>query len=453
MAGLFKRLLVANRGEIAVRIIRAARELGLETVAVHSEADRDSLAVRMADVAVAIGPPPAAKSYLNVDALIRAALESGAQAVHPGYGFLAENAKFAEEVERAGLVFVGPTPETIRIMGNKSLARETAAKAGVSTVPGSDGVVGTIDDAVAAAVKIGYPIMIKASAGGGGRGIRVAQDAEELRKQMSLAQTEAQSAFGDKSVYIERFIRRARHVEVQVLGDGRDVVHCFERECSLQRRRQKILEEGPSPALSQATRERLCESAVRLAQSVSYRGAGTLEYLYDDDSDEFFFIEMNTRIQVEHPVTEMITGIDLVREMIRVAQGYGLRLTQDEIAVRGVAIECRINAEDPDKNFMPSPGRVSESVLPGGPGVRMDTMLYPGCTVPPYYDSLLGKLIVHAEDRPAAIARMRRALNELHLEGVKTTRALHLELMDEPWFSAAQFDTSSLEGWLAARPS
>ena len=453
MAGLFKRLLVANRGEIAVRIIRAARELGLETVAVHSEADRDSLAVRMADVAVAIGPPPAAKSYLNIDALIRAALDSGAQAVHPGYGFLSENAKFAEAVERAGLIFVGPTPETIRIMGNKSLARETAAKAGVSTVPGSDGVVGTIDDAVAAAVKIGYPVMIKASAGGGGRGIRVAQDAEELRKQMSLAQTEAQSAFGDKSVYLERFIRRARHVEIQVLGDGQDVVHCFERECSLQRRRQKILEEGPSPALSQTTRERLCESAMRLARSVGYRGAGTLEYLYDDDSDEFFFIEMNTRIQVEHPVTEMITGIDLVREMIRVAQGYGLRLKQDEIAIRGVAIECRINAEDPGKNFMPSPGRVSEIVLPGGPGVRMDTMLYPGCTVPPYYDSLLGKLIVHAEDRPAAIARMRRALNELHLEGVKTTRPLHLELMDEPWFSAAQFDTGSLEGWLAARPS
>jgi len=453
MAGLFKRLLVANRGEIAVRIIRAARELGLETVAVHSEADRDSLAVRMADVAVAIGPPPAAKSYLNVDALIRAALDSGAQAVHPGYGFLSENAKFAEAVERAGLVFVGPTPETIRIMGNKSLARETAAKAGVSTVPGSDGVVETINEAVAAGAKIGYPVMIKASAGGGGRGIRVAQDAEELRKQMSLAQTEAQSAFGDKSVYLERFIRRARHVEIQVLGDGRDVVHCFERECSLQRRRQKILEEGPSPALSQTTRERLCESAMRLARSVGYRGAGTLEYLYDDDSDEFFFIEMNTRIQVEHPVTEMITGIDLVREMIRVAQGYGLRLKQDEIAIRGVAIECRINAEDPGKNFMPSPGRVSEIVLPGGPGVRMDTMLYPGCTVPPYYDSLLGKLIVHAEDRPAAIARMRRALKELHVEGIKTTRALHLELMDEPWFSAAQFDTSSLEGWLAVRPS
>jgi acetyl-CoA carboxylase biotin carboxylase subunit len=282
----------------------------------------------------------------------------------------------------------------------------------------------------------------------------VASDTEELRKQMNVAQTEAQSAFGDKSVYLERFIRRARHIEVQVLGDGRDVVHCFERECSLQRRRQKILEEAPSPTLSSATRERLCDSAVRLAKSVGYRGAGTLEYLYDDDSGEFFFIEMNTRIQVEHPITEMITGIDLVREMIHVAQGLPLRLEQGKIAIRGAAIECRINAEDPDKNFLPSPGRVSEIVLPGGPGVRMDTMLYPGCTIPPYYDSLLGKLIVHAEDRPAAIARMRRALSELHVEGVKTTRSLHLALMDEPRFQTAQFDTNFLEGWLAAaRPS
>jgi acetyl-CoA carboxylase biotin carboxylase subunit len=444
-----KRLLVANRGEIAVRIIRAAHELGLEAVAVHSEADRDSLAVRMADVVVPIGPPPAAKSYLNIDALIKAALDSGAEAVHPGYGFLSENASFAQAVERAGLIFVGPTPEMIRIMGNKSLARETAAKAGVPTVPGSVGVVETLDDAVASAAKIRYPVMIKASAGGGGRGIRVANDPEELRKQMSVAQAEAQSAFGDKSVYLERFIRRARHVEVQVLGDGRDVVHCYERECSLQRRRQKILEEAPSPALSQATRERLCGSAVRLAKSVGYRGAGTLEYLYDDESDEFFFIEMNTRIQVEHPVTEMITGIDLVREMIRVAQGYPLRFKQSDIEIRGVAIECRINAEDPDRNFMPSPGRVSEIMLPGGPGVRIDTMLYSGYTVPPYYDSLLGKLIVHAEDRPAAIARMRRALNELRVEGVHTTRALHLRLMDEPRFELAQFDTNFLEGWLA----
>jgi len=444
-----KRLLVANRGEIAVRIIRAAHELGLEAVAVHSDADCDSLAVRMADVVVPIGPPPAAKSYLNIDALIKAAVESGAEAVHPGYGFLSENAGFAQAVEGAGLIFVGPTPETIRIMGNKSLARETAAQAGVPTVPGSDGVVETLDDAAASAAKIGYPVMIKASAGGGGRGIRVAGDPEALRTQMSVAQTEAQSAFGDRSVYLERFIRRARHVEVQVLGDGRDVVHCFERECSLQRRRQKILEEAPSPALSQATRERLCESAVRLAKSVGYRGAGTLEYLYDDESGEFFFIEMNTRIQVEHPVTEMVTGIDLVREMIRVAQGYPLRLKQSDIEIRGVAIECRINAEDPDRNFMPSPGRVSDVMLPGGPGVRMDTMLYSGYTVPPYYDSLLGKLIVHAEDRPSAIARMRRALKELRVEGVHTTRALHLRLLDEPRFEMAQFDTNFLEGWLA----
>jgi len=446
-----KRLLVANRGEIAVRIIRAARELGLETVAVHSEADRDSLPVRMADVVVPIGPAPAAKSYLNIDAIVRAAQDSGADAVHPGYGFLSENAKFADAVEHAGLIFVGPTAEVIRLMGNKSVARDTAAKAGVPTVPGSDGVIDTVDGALTTAARIGYPVMIKASAGGGGRGIRVASDGDELRKQMSVAQTEAQSAFGDKSIYLERFIRRARHVEVQVLGDGSDVIHCFERECSLQRRRQKILEEAPSPALSPTTRERLCESAVRLAKSVSYRGAGTLEYLYDDDSTEFFFIEMNTRIQVEHPITEMITGIDLVREMIRVAQGERLRYQQSEIAMRGVAIECRINAEDPAKNFMPSPGRVSEIDLPGGPGVRVDTMLYPGYTVPPYYDSLLGKLIVHAEDRPAAIGRMRRALQELRVAGVSTTRSLHLELMDEPRFHTAQFDTNFLEGWLATR--
>ena len=450
---MFKRLLIANRGEIAIRVIRAARELGLETVAVHSEADRDSLHVRMADVVVPIGPPPAAKSYLNQAAIIQAAIDSGAHAVHPGYGFLSENATFAQAVEQAGLVFVGPTPESIRIMGDKALARETAAKAGVPTVPGSDGVVGSIDEAVTIAAKIGFPVLIKASAGGGGRGIRVAGDADELRKQMSVAQAEAQSAFGDKSVYLERFIRSARHVEVQVLGDGRDVVHCYERECSLQRRRQKILEEAPSPALSAATRE----APVRIRRAPGavggYRGAGTLEYLYDSESGEFFFIEMNTRIQVEHPITEMITGIDLVREMIRIAQGQPLRLKQSDIATRGVAIECRINAEDPDKNFMPSPGRVSEIIFPGGPGVRVDTMLYPGCAVPPYYDSLLAKLVVHAEDRTAAIARMRRALEELHVEGVKTTRALHLMLMDDPRFGAAQFDTNSLEGWLAARPA
>jgi len=446
-----RRLLIANRGEIAVRIIRAARELGIQSVAVHSDADRESLAVRMADIVVPIGLAPAAKSYLNADALMKAALDSGADAVHPGYGFLSENAAFAERVEGAGLTFVGPTPEAIRTMGNKSLARETAAKAGVPCVPGSDGLVESIDQAVTVAGAIGWPVMIKASAGGGGRGIRVAHDADELRKQMATAQAEAQAAFGDGSVYLERFIRRARHVEVQILGDGRDAVHCFERECSLQRRRQKILEEAPSPALCAETRARLCGSAVQLARSVGYRGAGTLEYLYDDESREFFFIEMNTRIQVEHPITEMITGIDLVREMIRIAGGEPLRFRQSDIVMRGAAIECRINAEDPDRNFMPSPGRVSEVLLPGGPGVRVDSMLYPGYTVPPWYDSLLAKLVVHAEDRPAAIARMRRALGELHIEGIKTTRGLHLSLMDEPRFQAADFDTNALESWLAAR--
>ena len=446
-----RKLLVANRGEIAVRVIRAARELGIATVAVHSDADTDSLAVRLADQAVHIGPAQAAKSYLNVAAVLDAAVKSGADAVHPGYGFLSENAAFAEAVEAAGLVFVGPTPAAIRVMGNKSLARETAMKAGVPTVPGSDGVVDTVEQAVGVADTIGYPIMIKASAGGGGRGIRVAADADELRQQMMVAQTEAQAAFGDKAVYLERFIRRARHVEVQVLGDGTDVIHCYERECSLQRRRQKILEEAPSPALTPALREQLCASAVMLAKSVRYRGAGTLEYLFDDESRAFFFIEMNTRIQVEHPLTEMITGVDLVREMIRIAGGEPLRLKQSDIAIRGVAIECRINAEDPAKNFFPSPGKVGAVTLPGGPGVRIDSMLFAGYTIPPYYDSLLAKLVVHAEDRPAAIARMKRALGELKVEGPKTTIALHLALMDDPQFRAARFDTNWLEGWLAQR--
>ncbi len=448
MPGTLRKLLVANRGEIAVRVIRAARELGIATVAVHSEADTDSLAVRLADEAVHIGPAQASKSYLDASAILRAAAQSGADAIHPGYGFLSENADFARAVEAAGLIFVGPAPETIRLMGNKSLARDCAMQAGVPTVPGSVGVVVTVDEATTIAASIGYPIMIKASAGGGGRGIRIAADAAELRRQMVVAQTEAQAAFGDKSVYLERFIRRARHVEVQVLGDGNDVIHCYERECSLQRRRQKILEEAPSPALAPEVRERLCASAVRLARSVRYRGAGTLEYLYDDESHEFFFIEMNTRIQVEHALTEMITGVDLVREMIEIAGGKALRLRQSDIAIRGAAIECRINAEDPVKKFFPSPGKVTAITLPGGPGVRIDSMLFAGYTIPPYYDSLLAKLVVHAEDRQAAIARMKRALGELRIEGPKTTRELHLALMDEPQFRAARFDTNWLEGWL-----
>ena len=450
MADRFKRLLIANRGEIAVRIIRAARELGLETVAVHSEADRESLAVKMADIVVPIGPSPVSKSYLNVDALLKAAQDSGAQAVHPGYGFLSENAAFAAAVESAGLIFVGPTPESIRIMGNKSFARATAAKAGVPTVTGSTGVVETTDAAVEVAAKIGYPIMIKASAGGGGRGIRVAADADELRKQMVVAQAEAQSAFGDKSVYLERFIRRARHIEVQVLGDGNDVVHCFERECSLQRRRQKILEEAPSPALNPATRERLCESAVRLARSVHYRGAGTLEYLYDDESGEFFFIEMNTRIQVEHPVTEMITDIDLVLEQIRIAAGGDLPCTQEDVAIIGHSIECRVNAENPT-TFRPSPGKIRQYHPPGGLGVRIDSAVYQGYTIPPYYDSLVGKLIVHGKTRSECLMRLRRALDEMVVDGIETTLPLFRALVREPAIIDGDYHIHWLEQYLAGQ--
>lgn len=452
MTAAFDKLLIANRGEIAVRIIRAAKELGLKTVAVYSDADAQSLAVRMADEAVRIGPAHATKSYLSVDAILEAAADSGAGAVHPGYGFLSENAAFAERIEAAGLVFVGPTPHAIRTMGDKAAARAAAMKAGVPTVPGSAGVVTDADTAVALAKGIGYPIMIKASAGGGGRGIRVAHDEAELRQQFATATAEAQAAFGNGEVYLERFIRQARHIEVQILGDGQRVVHCFERECSLQRRRQKVWEEAPSAAISEATRAALCESALRLAHAVAYRGAGTLEYLYDDDTREFFFIEMNTRIQVEHPITEMITGIDLVKEMLRIALGQPLRLQQEDIRLTGAAIEVRINAENAAKNFTPSPGLVSQLVVPGGPGVRFDTMLFPGCTVPAYYDSLLGKLIVHDTDRAGALARMRRALGELQVEGIHTTIPLHRALCEDAGVAQAAFHTGFLETWLSVNP-
>lgn len=452
MTAAFDKLLIANRGEIAVRIIRAAKELGLKTVAVYSDADAHSLAVRMADEAVRIGPAHATRSYLSVDAILEAAADSGAGAVHPGYGFLSENAVFAERIEAAGLVFVGPTPHAIRTMGDKAAARAAAMKAGVPTVPGSVGVVTDADTAVALAKGIGYPIMIKASAGGGGRGIRVAHDEAELRQQFATATAEAQAAFGNGEVYLERFIRQARHIEVQILGDGQRVVHCFERECSLQRRRQKVWEEAPSAAISEATRAALCESALRLAHAVAYRGAGTLEYLYDDDTREFFFIEMNTRIQVEHPITEMITGIDLVKEMLRIALGQPLRLQQEDIRLTGAAIEVRINAENAAKNFMPSPGLVSQLVVPGGPGVRFDTMLFPGCTVPAYYDSLLGKLIVHDTDRAGALARMRRALDELQVEGIHTTIPLHRALCEDAGVAQAAFHTGFLETWLSVNP-
>jgi acetyl-CoA carboxylase, biotin carboxylase subunit len=445
---MFDKVLVANRGEIAVRIIRAARELGLQTVAVHSDADKEGLWVRMADEAVAIGPAPAAKSYLSIEAILEAARQSGAGAVHPGYGFLSENARFAAAVEDAGLTFIGPSPETIRMMGDKAAARRAAERASVPVVPGSAGEVADVESAKAEARRIGYPVMIKASAGGGGRGIRVAEDAAALERQFPTAQAEAAAAFGSGALYLERFIAHARHIEVQVLGDGERIVHCFERECSLQRRRQKVWEEAPSPALDAATRDALCASAVRLATAAHYRGAGTLEYLYDDASGDFFFIEMNTRIQVEHPVTEVVTGIDLVRAMIEIAQGKPLGLRQDEIVLRGAAIEVRLNAENPERNFMPSPGRIVSLVWPSGPGVRIDTMLYPGYSVPPFYDSLLAKLIAHAEDRPAALSRLRRALGELEIGGIATTAGLHRRLAQSAEVGAARVDTGFLERFL-----
>ncbi len=445
------KVLIANRGEIAVRIARAAQELGLQTVAVVSDADTTSLVAQMADQVVNIGPAHPAKSYLNADAILQAARSTGATMVHPGYGFLSENAAFARKVTQAGLIFVGPSAETIECMGNKSVARETAQRAGVPTVPGSTGTVDDVEMAAQVAAEVGYPVMIKASAGGGGRGIRVAHSEPELRHQLPLAKGEARAAFGDDAVYLERFIARARHIEVQVLGDGKRVVHCYERECSLQRRRQKIVEEAPSPALSQIKRDALCESAVRLASAVGYSGAGTLEFLYDDDSGEFFFIEMNTRIQVEHPVSELVTGVDLVREMLRIAMGEPLRFKQEQIVLKGAAIECRLNAEDPERNFMPSPGTLSALRWPDGPGVRVDTHVYAGYTIPPFYDSLLAKLAVWDEDRPAALRRMQRALAETSIEGVHSTVALHQQLLADPFVKKGHFHTGYLEQWMAER--
>ncbi|MEZ5931923.1 MAG: acetyl-CoA carboxylase biotin carboxylase subunit [Alphaproteobacteria bacterium] len=442
------RIFIANRGEIAVRVIRAARELGYGTIQAFSAADAESLAVRLADQAVNIGPPQAAKSYLKVDQILETAKASGATAIHPGYGFLAENADFADAVEQAGLAWIGPSAATIRMMGDKVAAREAAAKAGVATVPGSEGAVPTLEQARAIAEKAGYPVMIKAAAGGGGRGIRIAADEEELARAWPQASAEARAAFGDGALYVEKLIEKARHIEVQVLGDGVDAIHLFERECSVQRRRQKVWEEAPAACLSEETRQALCQSAVALTKSVGYRGAGTLEYLYDEASGAFYFIEMNTRIQVEHPVTEMITSVDLVQEQIQVCLGHKLALGQNDIVMRGHAIEVRLNAEDPAKDFMPFPGVVAGLTLPGGPGVRFDGMLYPGYAIPPFYDSLLGKLIVWAGDREKAIARLQRALDELMIEGVATTKTLHAALARDPEIRAGAVHTTWLERWL-----
>jgi acetyl-CoA carboxylase, biotin carboxylase subunit len=439
---MLRRLLVANRGEIAVRVIRAARDLGIATVAVYSDADRDSLHVQIADEAVNIGPPAAKKSYLDIASILKAAADTDCDAVHPGYGFL------ADACVAAGLVFVGPSGDAIRTMGDKVAARSAAHAAGVPVVPGSTGRVADIAEARHILMDTGFSVMIKAAAGGGGRGIRIANDLAEFEAAFPQAATEALAAFGDGGLYMEKVIARARHIEVQVLGDGRDAVHCFERECSLQRRRQKVWEEAPSRALSDRARDELCSSAVRLARAVGYSGAGTIEYLYDDAADRFYFIEMNTRIQVEHPVTERITGIDLVAEMLRIAGGEPLRLRQSDITVKGHAIEVRLNAEDPSRDFAPFPGTISDLRVPGGPGVRFDSMLYAGYTVPPFYDSLLAKLVVHAETREAAITRLVRALRETRIDGLRTTKPLFLALADDPAVQANAVHTRWLEGWL-----
>jgi len=447
---MLKRLLIANRGEIAVRIIRAARDLGIATVAVCSDADRDALHVQIADQVVNIGPPAAKKSYLNAAAILQAAADSGADSIHPGYGFLAENASFSDVVTAAGLVFVGPSGDAIRLMGDKVAARSAAAAAGVPVVPGSEGRVAGIAAGRRVLLDTGFPVMIKAAAGGGGRGIRIAANLAEFEQAFPQAEAEALAAFGDGGLYMEKVIAKARHIEVQVLGDGVDAVHCFERECSLQRRRQKVWEEAPSLALTDRLRDQLCDSAVALARAVGYSGAGTVEYLYDETAGQFYFIEMNTRIQVEHPVTEIITGIDLVAEMLRIAGGEPLRLRQSDIVARGHAIEVRLNAEDPARDFAPFPGTVTDLRLPGGPGVRFDSMLYPGYAVPPFYDSLLAKLIVHGETREAALRRLTRALSELLVSGVKTTKPLFLALAADPSVQRGDFHTRWLETWLPA---
>jgi acetyl-CoA carboxylase biotin carboxylase subunit len=440
---VFEKVLVANRGEIALRVVRACQELGVAAVAVYSDADESALHVRHADEAVRIGPPPAGKSYLDVEALIDAAKETDAEAVHPGYGFLAENAAFAAACREAGLTFVGPSAEAIQKMGNKSAARRLAREAKVPVVPGSDDA-SSADEAAKTAGGIGYPIMVKAAAGGGGRGIRVAEDEDELRKAVQVARREAEAAFGDGTLYLEKLLVAPRHVEVQVMGDHEgNVIHLYERECSMQRRRQKVLEEAPSPGISPGVREKMAEAAVRLAREAGYANAGTVEFLVEDE--EFYFIEMNTRIQVEHPVTEMLTGVDLVKEQIRIAAGDPLSLEQEDVPMVGHAMEFRINAEDPDQDFMPSPGEISRLEVPGGPGVRVDSAIYQGYQIPPFYDSMVGKLIVWALTREEAISRAIRALREYRLEGIKTTIPLHLRLLKGEAFRSGEYHTGYLE--------
>jgi acetyl-CoA carboxylase, biotin carboxylase subunit len=441
-----QKLLIANRGEIALRIHRACHELGIKTVAVHSTADSDAMHVRLADETVCIGPPPATESYLNIPNIISAAEIVHADAIHPGYGFLSENAQFAEIVERRGIIWVGPKPEHIRIMGDKIEAKRTAAKLGLPLVPGSAGALRSVAEAHELASEIGYPVLIKAASGGGGRGMKVVESDDQLESLMSQAASEARSAFGDDTVYMEKYLADPRHIEFQVFGDGDgQAIHLGERDCSLQRRHQKVLEEAPSPVITAQERERMGEIVRKAMSDMGYRGAGTIEFLYENG--EFYFIEMNTRLQVEHPVTEMISGIDLVREQIRVAQGEGLSCSQDQVHLHGHAIECRINAEDP-MTFAPSPGLVTNYVAPGGMHVRVDSGLYTGYRVPPYYDSMIGKLIVYGTTRERCIMRLRRALEEFVVEGMKTTIPLHQALVRDEEFLRGDYTIKWLEKWL-----
>ena len=442
---MFTKVLVANRGEIALRVIRACKELGLETVAVYSEADRECLHVRFADDDVCIGRPPSRESYLNIPRIIAAAEITGADAIHPGYGFLAENAEFAEIVGASNITFIGPTPQQIRQMGDKAAARKIAQKLKVPTVPGSPGPVENLEEALKTAEKIGFPVIIKAAAGGGGKGMRVATDPEMLGQAFNLARQEALAAFGSDQVYIEKYLARPRHIEIQIMGDTHGkVMHLCERDCSVQRRHQKLIEEAPSPAVDQTLREDIGEAAVKLAAEIGYVGAGTIEFLLDTDGS-FYFMEMNTRIQVEHPVTEMCTNFDLVKEQIRVAAGEPLSFVMNGHRLRGHAIECRVNAEDPARNFQPSPGLITAYHPPGGPGVRVDTHIYAGYTVPPYYDSLLAKVIVHGNHRQEALARMRQALDSFIIEGVTTTIPFLGRVLRHPDFLAGTVDTKFLE--------
>ncbi len=441
----FSKILIANRGEIALRIIRTCEEMGIPTVAVHSTVDRQALHVQLADEVVCIGEPTSSKSYLNIPNIISAALTHNASAIHPGYGFLAENARFAEICADHDLAFIGPSPEAIRGMGDKSTARETMQKAGVPTVPGSDGLLSDEAEAFEIAKTIGYPLMIKATAGGGGRGMRLVREEKDLSKLFQAAQGEAEAAFGNSGVYMEKFIERPRHIEFQILADSYgNVIHLGERDCSIQRRHQKLLEEAPSSALSPKLREKMGKAAIKVAKSINYLGAGTVEFLLDA-SGNFYFMEMNTRIQVEHPVTEMITGLDLIAEQIKIAQGDKLSLSQDRVKFAGHAIECRINAEDPDRNFRPHPGRISGYLPPGGPGVRMDSHVYTDYEIPAYYDSLIGKLIVWAGDRPRAIKRMKRALREFAITGVPTTIGFHQRILETPEFINGEVYTNFVE--------